>query len=96
MARWLAANGLASISHGGGMREITPYSKPWMLNWLAKFQVMDSLGYTLNEARLNWVGVHDRVHMPLPRGLGFLYHLLRLPLWASRFVGQRLRRADAA
>lgn len=96
MARRLVANALVSIGHGGGLREITPYSKPWMLNWLAKFQVMDSLGYTLNEARLNWVGVHDRVHMPLPRGLGFLYHLLRLPLWASRFVGQRLRRADAA
>ncbi len=96
MTGLLLASARASIGYGSGTREITPYSRPWALNWIAKFQVMDSLRYTLNEARLNWVGEYDRVHMPLPRGLGFLYHLLRLPLWASRFIGQKLRRADAA
>lgn len=96
MTGLLLASARASIGHGAGAREITPYSRPWALNWIAKFQVMDSLRYTLNEARLNWVGEYDRVHMPLPRGFGFLYHLLRLPLWAGRFVGQKLRRARAA
>lgn len=96
MAGILTTSAMASLGHGGGTREITPYSRPWAMNWLAKFWVSDSVRYTLAQARLNWTGVHDRVHLPLPRGFGFLYHLLRLPLWAFRLVGQKVRRVRAA
>lgn len=92
----LLASARASIRYGGGAREITPYSQPWALNWVARFVVGDNLQYTLNQARLNWVSEHDRVRMPLPRGLGFVYHLLRLPLWALRLIGQILRGARRA
>jgi hypothetical protein len=45
--------------------------------------------HALAQLRHRMVSVHDRVYLPLPRGLRFLYPVLRAPLWLWRRLARR-------
>ena len=88
--RYLVRAAHASMTYGGGVIEIATYSKPWRMTWIGRHLIGTTPGAFLAELESNWAGEYDRVHMPLPRGLGFLYLVIRIPLWLWRKV-RRLR-----
>ena len=88
--RYLVRTAHASLTWGGGRQEIAAYSRPWRMNWLGRHLIGRSRAAFLSELNRNWLGDHDRIHSVLPRGLGFLYYVIRLPLWLWR-KAQRLR-----
>ena len=88
--RYLVRAAHVSLTHGGGVTEIATYSKPWRMPWIGRHLIGTTPKAFLAEMESNWAGDYDRVHMPLPRGLGFLYVLIRIPLWLWRKV-RRLR-----
>lgn len=88
--RYLVRAAHVSLTHGGGVTEIATYSKPWRMTWIGRHLIGTTPKAFLAEMESNWAGDYDRVHMPLPRGLGFLYVLIRIPLWLWRKV-RRLR-----
>ena len=49
--------------------------------------------FLLAQGRLHLDSLDDRLALPLPRRLGFLYPLLRGPMWLVRVVRRRLGRA---
>lgn len=86
--RWLVRVALKTMV-GGGEKELE--ARP-----LASTRILVSqlaLGGTWRHAaaqlRYRAVSVHDRVRTPLPKGLSFLYPLLRAPLWLSRRLAWR-------
>lgn len=89
--RHLVRTAYVSLTWGGGRREIAAYSRPWRMNWLGRHLIGRSPGAFLAELNQNLLGDHDRVHIVLPRGLGFLYYVIRLPLWLWRKMGPRRR-----
>ncbi|WP_370237538.1 nucleotidyltransferase family protein [Brevundimonas sp.] len=82
--RYLVHAAHASLTHGGGVTEIAAYSKPWRMTWIGRHLIGTTPRAFLAELESNWAGDYDRVHMPLPRGLGFLYVVIRIPLWLWR------------
>jgi len=44
--------------------------------------------YQAREFKSKWMSVRDRVGLPLPRRLHFLYELMRAPLWLWRRMSQ--------
>lgn len=83
-SRYLVRAAHASLTHGGGVTEIGTYSRPWRMTWIGRHLIGTTPRALLAELESNWAGDYDRVHMPLPRGLGFLYVLIRVPLWLWR------------
>lgn len=45
--------------------------------------------HALSHLRLRWLSAVDRAALRLPRGLGFVYHLVRIPLALSRAMQRR-------
>jgi len=88
--RYLVRAAHASLTHGGGVIEIATYSKPWRMTWIARHLIGTTPKAFFAELESNWAGDYDRVHMPVPRGLGFLYLMIRIPLWLWR-KARRLR-----
>jgi hypothetical protein len=79
----LAALALQMMA-GGGDRELD--DRPFSAARILRSQL--ALGGTwraaLAQLRYRMVSVYDRVHTPLPKGLRFLYPVLRAPLWFWR------------
>ena len=86
--------GLAITAMTQGGAESEPYELPagmkpinrslWLMN--------GSLRYFWGEVNSRWISWDDVVTVPLPRGLQFLYPVLRVPLWAwRRFARSRHR-----
>lgn len=88
--RYLVRAAHASLTHGGGVTEIAAYSKPWRMTWIGRHLIGTSGKAFLAELQSNWAGDYDRVHIPLPQGLGFLYVVIRVPLWLWRKARRRL------
>ena len=42
--------------------------------------------YRRREFSRQWVSIHDQTHIRLPGGLGFLYNVIRAPLWLWRRI----------
>jgi len=89
MARALERSALRCMTWGGGEREIPYLSSATFRIALSQFFIAPGGGYVWNEIRFKWNSPTDRARLKLPRSLGFLYHLLRVPLWLGRF-GKRL------
>ena len=85
----------ASLTHGGGVTEIAAYSKPWRMTWIGRHLIGTTHKAFLAELESNWAGDYDRVHIPLPQGLGFLYVVIRVPLWLWRKARRLLARERA-
>ncbi len=58
---------------------------------LAMFRLVPGFGFAISHLRHNWTSEADRLDFDLPRGLGFLYHIMRLPLFAVRRAKYALR-----
>lgn len=82
----LAANSRASLTYGGGEREFARYSLLGLKMRLSPAILAPGLLYFLSEARRQWTSPTDRIQIELPDSLGFVYHLLRIPLWLARRV----------
>jgi len=85
--RYLVRTALASLTYGGGHIDPPAYSRPWRMNWIGRHLIGRTRQAFLSEAAGNWAGDHDRIHIVLPRGLGFLYSVIRIPLWLWRKAG---------
>lgn len=93
--RYLVRAAHASLIHGGGVTEIAAYSKPWRMTWIGRHLIGTTHKAFLAELESNWAGDYDRVHIALPQGLGFLYVVLRVPLWLWRKARRLLARERA-
>ena len=83
----LVAIALDAMTGGGGAEIATrPLAAERIL--LSHFLFADGWRFRLAEWRRQWISVDDRMRLRLPRGLSFVYELLRGPL----FVNRRLRR----
>jgi hypothetical protein len=90
----LAGNTLAGLEYGDARAEHLPYTQAWLRARIGALFQGSERGHLARELRLLWTSPFDRATIALPSCLGFLYHLLRIPLWLRRigfrFV-QRLR-----
>jgi hypothetical protein len=82
-ASWLVRIALETMA-GGGERELEtrPLASTRVL--MAQFALGGSWAHAVAQLRYRAVSVHDLVYTPLPNGLGFLYPILRAPLWLWR------------
>jgi hypothetical protein len=80
-ASWLVRIGLKSMV-GERELEARPFARARIL--LAQFALCGTWPNAVAQLRYRGVSVHDRVHTPLPKGLRFLYPVLRAPLWLWR------------
>jgi hypothetical protein len=82
---WLALTAIRS----GGSGDIA--EQPLLRDAILVSQLLfgDGVAFVASELRRQWVGLDDRLAVPLPPALGALYHLARIPSWAWR----RMRRS---
>jgi len=82
-ATWLVRIAIKTMIGGGGRElEARPFASTRIL--LAQFVLCGTLPNAIAQLRYRALSVHDHVHTPLPRGLRFLYPVLRAPLWLWR------------
>ena len=81
--RWLVTLAIDAMS-GGGETEILdrPMGAERLL--LAHFLFAGGWRYRWAEFRRQWTSLDDRLHIPLPPRLHFLYIVVRIPLWIWR------------
>jgi hypothetical protein len=85
LAVLLAANARWCIAYGRGALEFkTPYSWPGLRVVASQAIMVPGAGFFFGALRSRWTGADDRMEIVLPRGLGFLYHLMRIPRWLWR------------
>lgn len=89
--RGLVATALAALTYGRGQREVTTYTTPGIRTLVSHFAVAPGWRPFAHELNAKWTCPEDRLALPLPRRLWFLYHLLRVPLWIRRRGGIALR-----
>ena len=83
--RWLvllAANVMGAAS-GGAAR---PPRFAAVMTAVSHFLLGRGRSFLAEELKLQWRSIHDRIHVPLPGRLGFLYHVIRLPLFVWRRI----------
>lgn len=84
IARALADNVVAGLSYRHGTAEHEGYSPPWFRMKAAQFFLAPGVSHLVDHARVAWISPFDRAQIALPRQLGFMYHVLRIPLWVGR------------
>jgi len=89
IARALAATALRCMTWRGGEKEIGYLSSPSVRIMFSHFLLGSGRRYWWGEVTRRWNSPNDRALLALPRPLGFVYHLLRVPLWLGRF-GRRV------
>jgi hypothetical protein len=93
--RTLVAAALDAMVGPDGETELS--RRPWGSFRLLPPQFLRGRGlaFSLAQWRMLTQNLDDAVTVPLPRALGFLYPLLRLPLWLLRVHRRRRRRSSA-
>jgi hypothetical protein len=94
-AKALVEGVLASLGHDGGIADPGPYSAPWLREKTAQFLIAPGLAHHADQLRVAWICPMDRARIALPRGLGFVYHLIRVPLWLGRVGSSLVERGRA-
>ncbi|WP_447727329.1 nucleotidyltransferase domain-containing protein [Sphingomonas koreensis] len=89
--RRLVATARAALTYGQGEREVSTYSVPGIRTLASHFTVAPGWRPFAWELASKWTCSTDRLALPLPRPLWFLYHVLRVPLWIWRRGGIALR-----
>ena len=92
VSRLLQANALAALRYGNGMAEHGTYSTPWFRMMAGQFFLGRGVSHAVQQAGIMWNSPTDRARLALPRPFGFLYHVLRIPLWLTRLGGRFLVR----
>jgi hypothetical protein len=87
----LARASVLTMAGGNGEQELTGRRIATLRVLLAHFLLGKGLEFLRSELRLKWVSARDHMQTPLPRWAGFLYPVIRLPL----FVWRRVRYAAA-
>lgn len=82
--KFLAANSLACIAYRGGAVEHTRFSAAWARTLIANYLLTPGGASFFQTLRSHWNSTQDRTEIMLPRGLAFLYHVVRIPLWFWR------------
>lgn len=66
----------------------------WRRSVFASFVAIPGFAHIREAASYHWRSASDQALIPLPRKLGFMYHILRLPLWIGRLSQRRLARGS--
>lgn len=82
--RRLEAVGVGILGYGDGEREVNDDLLPALRIMASQHLLGRGWRYRASLLTLQWRGDWDRVHIPLPRPLHFLYHLIRAPSWLWR------------
>ena len=85
-ARFLETVALNAMAGGGRELADRPFAEDGIL--VSRLLFDHGWRYRGREFRRQWVSIHDQTHIRLPGGLGFLYSVIRAPMWLWR----RLRR----
>jgi hypothetical protein len=85
----LERTSLACLAYRGGAEEFGYHSLPSLRVGLSHFALVPGPRYFGSELRHKWNSPTDRIRLPLPRPLGFLYHVIRIPMWFGR-LGRHL------
>ena len=82
-SRLLERVALSALTRGGG-REIA--QRPFIADVILASHLLFGRGWAWRRAefRRQWVSVHDQTHVRLPPPFGFLYSVIRAPLWLWR------------
>ncbi len=74
------------VMAGGGDRETA--KRPFVDDAILASRLLFDHGWRWRRAefRRQWVSIHDQTHLRLPAGLGFLYGVIRAPLWLWRRI----------
>lgn len=91
ISRALQANALAGLSYREGVEEPERYSEGWLRTLAAQFLAGSRIAHPLSRARVLWNYPIDRTWLSLPRPLGFLYGVFRIPLWLARLTARAFR-----
>jgi hypothetical protein len=82
---------LGALTGGDGAEVVArPLASERIL--LSHFLFADGWRFRLAEWRRQWVSLDDHMRLRLPSRLGFLYGVLRAPLWLGRRLRRRLAR----
>jgi hypothetical protein len=92
VTRSLAGATLAGLAYRGGVIEHDNYTMPWLRATVGRFILAPGYAHTFEQVRVTWNLPDDRMHLPLPQRLAFLYHLLRIPMWLGRLYRRAHRR----
>lgn len=84
MNRLLERNVLGGLGYRSGTAEHAPYTAPWFRSMAAQFLLSGDPRHAIEQMRLFWTTPIDRLETPLPARLGFLYPVMRIPLWLTR------------
>jgi hypothetical protein len=86
--RWLVALAMDALT-GGGEAEIA--ERPLGPERLLLAHLLFARGWRDRwaELRRQWISLDDRLHIPLPPGLGWLYSAIRIPSWLWRRIVSR-------
>lgn len=74
ITRWLVANAVSAIGHGGGAGDCSFYTLPGLRGMASQLGAAPGINYLADEARGKWNSAVDRARIDLSRPLGFLYH----------------------
>jgi hypothetical protein len=87
-AAWLVRIALETMA-GGEEREldVRPFANTRVL--ISQLALGGGWRHAAAQLRYRAVSVHDHVHTPLPKGLRFLYPILRAPLWLRRRLSRK-------
>jgi hypothetical protein len=86
----LAQIALRCMTFGDGTVELGRYSLTGLRLALSHFRVGLGQGYARSQLDRMFTSGWDRAHLALPRPLGFLYYLLRVPSFVARLAMRRL------
>jgi hypothetical protein len=92
VVRRLEELAMTAMTQGGA--ETEPYDLPSGMRPINRslWLMSGSLRYLWGEINSRWISWDDVVTVPLPRGLQFLYAILRMPLWLLRHTAKSQRR----
>jgi hypothetical protein len=91
--RWLATAAIRAVS---GIQEPATDRFAGMTVFTSQFIVCGGWRGAWRQFAYRTISIQDRVRLPLPPALGFLYPLLRLPLWLWRRLGELWQAPPAA
>jgi hypothetical protein len=86
--RWLQATAVDAMTAGSGERGLHDVPFGTTRGSLSAFLLRQNWRYCLAELRNLVINQNDVLEVPLPKGLWFLYPILRLPLWIRRHAKQ--------
>jgi hypothetical protein len=83
-AKALAVTALEGMAQGGGTREVSHASFAGLRVIRSHFAIAPGLGFAWRHLVHLWMAAPERARIALPDWLGFVYHVLRVPMFLGR------------